>query len=532
MRKLLTAIFAAILVAVVGIPMHAQAARVNVLVKGSGATIYWAADNGKKYPFPNINTFYTWFTSNDLRAVKKISDKELKAIPNGGNVTYRGGAKLVKFPNEATVYAVSRYSTLRPIVSADVAAQIYGYNWSGWVENLSWSVRGDYTIGSTIRQASDYSASTEYNGVKTPSDNIIRSVSDYPYPLLPPFTPNAPQATFSGTLSLAIGSRSYGPERAQLTATLSGSNRDANQVTIQIKNQSRNEIVQTCYASYTCTITWYVDTVATQDLVAIAKDAAGYSLGSNHLNVQGLNTNYYDYSYSYPYNYYGNTTYNYPYYSNTNYTFAADRSLTAEWTADRTLRLTGKITSYNRPIQNLRMSIIDTSTNQTTKFCDGVDYCMIDVRTDSNWVNSSRYALRVSEVNGQELGYVYANSVGNNTYGTNYTYPYDSYYNYNSYNYGTPVVTTYVARTNTSWQYPTVMVSSNLSGLTNVSNSRLEIYASPVTVGSSNRLIQTCYAAYSCSVQDTPWSGEGAPNYFTIFVDGNGARTYSNYVNI
>ncbi len=624
MRKFLTAILTALVVAAVGLPMSAHAARVNTLIKGSHSTIYWAADNGKKYTFPNIATFYTWFSSSDFRSIKKISDKEVKSIPTGGNVTYRGGAKLVKFPGETSVYAVSRYGVLRPILTGDIAAQIYGGNWTSWVETLPWSVRGDYSVGSTIRAASDYSASQEYNGVRTPSDNV-----DYTWrhPVMSPdyvsFNPTLPTPAFNGTVALSLTNRLYTPDRAQFTATVSGSNRNANEITIQIKNQTRNEIIQTCYASYTCSTTWYVDTVATQEIVAIAKDAAGYSLGSNRVSVQGLgNSSYSNYGYTYPYNtnypYYGYTT---PYYgtvgtvtlslSNTsvytneqvtayteikNYnvsaerlttdiyvdatrigscqgtttcslafnnpnvgtrlvyarvsdngsnvsesprqnvyvsektaswtqgTFWADRRLDAEWTSDRTLRLTGRITNSNRETQNLRMAIMDQTTGQSVKNCNATDYCTIDIRTDSNWADTSRYALRVFDMNGQELGYVYARSLGSNPYASSGTYNgYDS----NWYApYGTLSVNTNVSRTNT-WS-STFSIVGSVSGSWNLSNTRLEIYAiDSAWSGAQTRLVNTCYGVSTCSTQDSPVMTYGTVSYYTVFVDGNGSRTNS-----
>ncbi len=624
MRKLLTLIFAAFFVGVISLPLTAQAARVNTLIKGSGSTIYWAANNGKKYTFPNIATYYTWFSWADLSSsVKKISDKELKAIPTAGNVTYRGGAKLVKFPNEATVYAVSRYSILRPILNADIAAQLYGWNWNTKVETIPWNLRGDYTIGSMIRNAWEYSTSVEYNGVSTPSDNLPMNVIVG----TTPFNPNAPVSTFSGTVNIALTNRLYTPDRAQFTATVSNSNRNANELTIQIKNETRNEIVQTCYASYTCSATWYVDTVATQEFVAIVKDASNYSLGSNRLSVQGLNSSSYSSNPSYPY-YYGS---NYPYYgynynttpyygsigtvnlslsssnvyqnetitayadvknsslaadrlsieifvdgtrigtcqntatcsltfnnptvnatrqvyaraydaynnanesarqtiyvstrtpSWTQGTFWADRALTAEWTSDRTLRLTGRITNSNRETQNLRLSIIDTSNNQTIKNCTGTDYCTIDVRIENNWVNSSQYALRAYDVNGQEVGYVYANSVGTNPYA------YNSYNNgYNYYN-SSASVTTDVYRANYNTWNPTYTVTGSVNANYNyyLNNTRLEIYAIDTYTGSQMRLVTTCYGVTTCTTQDTPTLNYGTVSYYTVFIDSNGTQLKS-----
>lgn len=622
MRNLLTALFAALVVFVVGLPMGAQAARVNTLIKGSGSTIYWAANDGKKYTFPNIATYYTWFTWDDLKTVKKIGDKELKATPTGGNVTYRGGAKLAKFPTESTVYAVSRYGILRPIVNAEVAAQLYGYNWTSKVETLPWNVRGDYRIGSMIRAAYEYSTSNEYNGVKTPTDNL--EVGYVPVNPGTSYTPNLPAPTFTGTVGLALTNRLYTPDRAQFTATVSNSNRNANEITIQIKNETRNEIIQTCYASYTCSATWYVDTVATQEIVAIAKDAAGYSLGSNRVSVQGLNNSSYYSDYGYPYTYnnsnypqygYGSTL---PYYttigtvslslSNTSVykdeqatayaevksynvraerltielyvdgtrigtcqgtttcsltfnnpnvgtrqvyarvsdgyntatqsaplslyvservnawtqgSFWADRRLDAEWTSDRTLRLTGRITNSNRELHNLRMTIMDRDTNQNVKHCIGTDYCTIDLRTDSNWVNTNRYALLAFDMNGQELGYVYPASIGTNPYTDNY--------------YGYPTVVTEGSIVSHDRTTTIVNLTGRVNGSINLNNTRLEIYTDAYSdLGGTyfqqsipTRLVNTCYNTSTCSIQDRTNTTYYHVSYYTVFVDANGQRTTS-----
>lgn len=599
MRTLLTTLFAAIMIAVVGIPTGAEAARVDTLIKGSGPTIYWAARDGKKYTFPNIATYYTWFTSNDFRLVKKISDKELKAIPTAGNVTYRGGAKLVKFPNESTVYAVSRYSVLRPILNPQVATQLYGAEWTRLIETIPWTLRGDYRIGSTIRAAYEYSASIEYNGVKTPSDNIGNPNFN---PLPPVYPPEFSGSTLTGNVDLAFTNRFSTPvDRAQFVATVSGANRNANQLTIEIKNVSRNEVIKTCYASYTCSTEWYVDTVAAQEIIAIVKDGSGYSLGSNRVTVPGRAAGPY-----YP-PYGGYTPYVYPYAvelslssnsvqkqdqvtayvktSNTYYnrlatleiyvdnvrigtcqqtdtctltfnnptanvtrevyarafdaygtvresarqtvyvsdrvdawtqgSFWADRRLDAEWVGSQTLRLTGRITNSNRETQNLRLTIIDTSTNHNVKHCVGTDYCTVDVFVSDQWINTARYALLAFDMNGQELGYVYAPTIpGNNAY--------------------TPTATTEASIVSHDRTTTMVNVTGYVSGAASLTNTRLEIYTDIYSdLGGQfqqpvpTRLVNTCYNTSTCSIQDRTNTTYYRVSYYTVFVDANGQRTTS-----
>ena len=117
------------IVGTLGAAPTAQAVVSNTLIKGSSPAVYWYASNGKRYVFPNVKTYYTWFTSNDFGRVQVISDYELSQIPLGGNVTYRGGAKLVKVTTDPRVYAVSRYGTLRWVTSEYLASQLYGTNW-------------------------------------------------------------------------------------------------------------------------------------------------------------------------------------------------------------------------------------------------------------------------------------------------------------------------------------------------------------------------------------------------------------------
>lgn len=618
MRKLLAILFAAALIAVVGVPNTVKAAQVNKLIKGSSSTVYWAANDGKKYTFPNIATFYTWFTSNDLKAVKKLTTKELNSIPTAGNVTYRGGAKLVKFPNEATVYAVSRYSVLRPIASEQVATQIYGWNWSSVVETLPWNLRNDYTIGSTIYEPSTYSASNEYHGVKTPTDNLSHNVP------VPPFYPGYQilDGLLSGTVQVNVGTRMYAPERVPITVTVTNANRIANQLTIQIKNATRNEVIQTCYAVFSCTGTWNIDTVATQEIVALVTDSFGQSLASNRVSVLGLGTgsNWYNYNNTYPY-YYNNTypstqpyygsigtvnlslsntapytneqvtvyssatsyqgsasqltteifvdntrigtcqntssctlTFNNPSanvtrdvyakvtdnYGNVAYsshayarvtdkpnpwtsgTFSADRTLTAEWINNGQIRLTGRISNANRQTQDLRITLIDQTTGQNVKHCVGTDYCTVDLYTDGYSITTSRYALLAFDMNGQQLAYVYPSTIVNSN---NY---WNNGYNNGNY-YGTPTVTTEVYRNTENYWSPTYTVTGRVNNISNVSNSRLELYAvdSNNWSGNYNRLINTCYGVQTCTAQDvTSWNGNSM-TYFTTFVDGNGQRTNS-----
>lgn len=109
---------------------------------------YYCGADGKRYVFPNQQTYLTWYT--DFLTVKTITPQELAAIPLGKNVTYRPGTRLVKIQTDPKVYAVSRGGVLRWVVSPEIAAGLYGSEWSKKMEDIPEVFFSDYTIGEPI----------------------------------------------------------------------------------------------------------------------------------------------------------------------------------------------------------------------------------------------------------------------------------------------------------------------------------------------------------------------------------------------
>src|SRR5574337_78783 len=62
----------------------------------SDTAVYYYALDGKRYVFPNEKVYYTWYP--DFSKVKIIPIDQMSLIPIGGNITYKPGSKLVKFP--------------------------------------------------------------------------------------------------------------------------------------------------------------------------------------------------------------------------------------------------------------------------------------------------------------------------------------------------------------------------------------------------------------------------------------------------
>lgn len=98
------------------------------LIKGSGPAVYYYAADGKRYTFPTLSTYMTWYS--DFSTVKTITDSELAAISLAGNVVVRAGTKLVKIDTVPKVFAVEPKGKLIWINSEAAAATLYGADWN------------------------------------------------------------------------------------------------------------------------------------------------------------------------------------------------------------------------------------------------------------------------------------------------------------------------------------------------------------------------------------------------------------------
>lgn len=133
----------------VTVPDVKAAASAGDLVKISGSTtVYYLGADGKRYIFPNEPTFFSWYK--DFSGVVTITQTELENFPRGANVTIRPGTKLIKTPDERTVYAVESSGKLRSIVSEDNAKLLWGNDWAKRVVDVAPGFMTNYTTGTAL----------------------------------------------------------------------------------------------------------------------------------------------------------------------------------------------------------------------------------------------------------------------------------------------------------------------------------------------------------------------------------------------
>ncbi|MEK7655058.1 MAG: hypothetical protein AAB386_00020 [Patescibacteria group bacterium] len=176
-------------------PVHAATLSPGDLIKASGPSVYYYAQDGKRYVFPTEKTYFTWYS--DFSSVKTVTDSELAALMIGGNVTYRPTVKLVKITTDPKVYAVGPYKQLRWIKTEALATELYSSAWATVVEDIPDTFFINYMLGTDISVAADFDRSSILSGANNiQSTFVIATPTPSPAPI--------PAATSTGGLQLSV----------------------------------------------------------------------------------------------------------------------------------------------------------------------------------------------------------------------------------------------------------------------------------------------------------------------------------------
>lgn len=136
----------------------------------SDTAVYYYASNGKRYVFPNENTYFTWY--GDWSNVQIIPIDQMALIPIGGNVTYHPASRLVKFQTDPKVYLPTRGGLLRWAKTEEVARQWFGPNWNQHVDDISEAFYVNYKFGEPIAGPYDISIQVIRDTVATVNENL------------------------------------------------------------------------------------------------------------------------------------------------------------------------------------------------------------------------------------------------------------------------------------------------------------------------------------------------------------------------
>ncbi|MBI4139270.1 hypothetical protein HY479_03935 [Candidatus Uhrbacteria bacterium] len=211
------------------------------LVKASGPSVYYYAENGKRYVFPTEKTYLTWYA--DFSSVKTVTDAELGALMIGGNATYRPGVKLVKITTDPKVYAIGPGNQLRWIKTEQVAKELYGADWATQVDDIPDPFFINYMLGAEVSSAGDYDRTALRDAAPT-----IQATLTAPAPAPAPVPTPTPAPTSTGGIQFSV---SKAMVRAGDVETLTASASSTSGIA-KIELYFDGSLIQTCNST-TCT---------------------------------------------------------------------------------------------------------------------------------------------------------------------------------------------------------------------------------------------------------------------------------------
>ncbi len=118
------------------------------LFRGTLSTVYYCGADGRRYPFPNEKTYFTWYEN--FSGVRRVSNDFIRSIPIGPYVTYKPGVRMVKIQIDPKAYAVAPGAVIRWITTEQVARDLYGVNWNSKIDDIPLVFWSGYTPGEPI----------------------------------------------------------------------------------------------------------------------------------------------------------------------------------------------------------------------------------------------------------------------------------------------------------------------------------------------------------------------------------------------
>ena len=188
------------------VPAHASALiQAGSLIKASTPAVYYVAANGKRYGFPDLATYQTWY--NDFSVVQTVSDQDLAAIGLGGMVTMKPGVRMVKIATDPKVYAVGRGGALHWVATEALATALYGATWNKQINDVPDAFFTNYHPDTALATSTDFVPTNEQTASRTIELDLAARAAAFAPTLTPPTaTPSVPSAPVATTTPITTPS--------------------------------------------------------------------------------------------------------------------------------------------------------------------------------------------------------------------------------------------------------------------------------------------------------------------------------------
>lgn len=155
------------------IPVDRGVARSGMLIKGSGATVYYYGADARRHVFPTTSVLASWYGTPNrnipLRRqasvcgdVIQLGDADLAAIRIGENVTMRPGSAFTGITTHPRMFVIARGRILRQVMIDPTLIGLAPAGVGDRIALMPATLFTHYFAGTNVENASDYNAIAEY----------------------------------------------------------------------------------------------------------------------------------------------------------------------------------------------------------------------------------------------------------------------------------------------------------------------------------------------------------------------------------
>lgn len=125
------------------------------ITRSENNDLYYYAADGKRYIFPNLATFESWFDDYDINNFEIQDLETLYQTPLGGNVTLRPGS-LMMTETDPKIYLITGNGEMKIFTNLDLLEELYGFGYEDMIVHIPNFYFTNYKKIGTINKPEDF----------------------------------------------------------------------------------------------------------------------------------------------------------------------------------------------------------------------------------------------------------------------------------------------------------------------------------------------------------------------------------------
>ena len=125
------------------------------LARLTDTDIYYYAADGKRYYFPNLDIYKTWFKDYEITNIRQEDKETMYKTSLGGNVTLRPGT-LMMTETDPKIYLITGNGQMKIFGNLTLLEELYGKSYKNYIVNIPNFFFTQYQNQGAINQPQEY----------------------------------------------------------------------------------------------------------------------------------------------------------------------------------------------------------------------------------------------------------------------------------------------------------------------------------------------------------------------------------------